>query len=75
MIEGEREKERGKTESGDDWGGKMHKYKQIRAEWLYVGMPGRVGGNDREEDRGLNFITALQILLYRLELVELNVHG
>lgn len=53
----------------------MHKYKQIRAEWLYVGMPGRVGGNDREEDRGLNFITALQTLLYRLELVELNVHG
>ncbi len=27
---------------------KMHKYKQIRPEWLCVGMSGRVGENHRE---------------------------
>lgn len=30
---------------------KMHKYKQIRPEWLCVGMSGRAGEKDREEER------------------------
>lgn len=53
----------------------MHKYKQIRPEWLCVGISGRAGGNGREEERGLNCITTLQTMLLRLKRVELNAHG
>lgn len=53
----------------------MHKHKQIRAEWLCVGMSGRAGENGGEEVRGLNCITTLQTMLLRLERVELNAHG
>lgn len=38
-------------------------------------MSGRVGEDHREEERGLNYITALQTMLLRLERVELNAHG
>lgn len=47
----------------------MHKYKQIRPEWLCVGMSGRAGGNDREEERGRSCITTLQTMLLGLERV------
>lgn len=56
----------------------MHKYKQIRSEWLCVGISERVGRNHREEERGragLSCITTLQTMLLRLEWVELNAHG
>lgn len=35
----------------------MHKYKQIRPERLCVGMSGRVGEEDREEERELCYYT------------------
>lgn len=70
MIEREREKTEGKGKAE-----KMHKYKQIRPEWLCVRMSGRAGGNGREEERVLNCITTLQTILLRLDRVELNAHG
>lgn len=70
MIEREREKRKKATqkkEEGKQEEKKMHKYKQIRPERLCVGMSARVGENHREEERGLNCITALQTVLLGLE--------
>lgn len=45
MTEREREKKAGAAEKVRK-AEKMHKYKQIRAEWLCVGMSGRAGEDD-----------------------------
>lgn len=73
---GERKKKKklGEATSRQSWK-KFTNTNKLGAEWLCVGMWEKAGEDHREEERGLNCITAWQTALLRLERVELDAHG